>query len=188
MWGAEDWVDGTRPVEGKGRSAVEWKSTSQRHKQRVRDVFKKFRRHGQTCGVHNIAMIFLLYRLSAGRPIGGSTNTLLGASNECFYQLLGFYFDQKRDTPPSNEPNNEPTIGRSKAPLMVYTILCRWCILALPDFGHMLSVGTICLEDRVGQWEVGWCNSLGDSAWRLLQLAVEKRQVGHLSGFLHKLT
>ena len=53
-------------------------------------------------------------RLSAGRPIGGSTNTL-GASNECFYQLLGFYFDQKRDAPPSNEPNNEPTIGRTKA-------------------------------------------------------------------------
>ena len=54
-------------------------------------------------------------RLSTGRPISASTNTLGAASNECFYRLLGFYFDQKRDTPPSNEPNNEPTIGKAKA-------------------------------------------------------------------------
>ena len=46
----------------------------------------------------------------------------------------------------------------------------------------MLSVGTIRFEDigstlaeiRVGQGEVGGCTPLGDSAWRLLQLAVEK--------------
>ena len=43
----------------------------------------------------------------------------------------------------------------------------------------MLSVGAICCEDsfalaeRVGQGEVGGCTLLGDSAWRLLQLAVE---------------
>ena len=30
------------------------------------------------------------------------------------------------------------------------------------------------LAERVGQGEVGGCHSLGDSAWWLLQLAVEK--------------
>ena len=44
----------------------------------------------------------------------------------------------------------------------------------------MLSVGAICFEDssalaeRVGQGEVGGCTALGDSAWRPLQLAIEK--------------
>ena len=41
----------------------------------------------------------------------------------------------------------------------------------------MLSVGAIRFEDRfcgMGQGEVGGCTPLGDSAWRLLQLAVEK--------------
>ena len=44
----------------------------------------------------------------------------------------------------------------------------------------MLSVGAICFEDRfcasrkVGQGEVGGSTPLVDSAWRLLQLPVEK--------------
>ena len=46
------------------------------------------------------------------------------------------------------------------------------------------------LAEKVGQEEVGGCTPLGDSAWRLLQLAVEKpwsvRRVGQLSAFLHK--
>ena len=42
-------------------------------------------------------------------------------------------------------------------------------------FGRMLSVGAIhlALAERVGQGEVGGCTALADSAWRLLQLAVE---------------
>ena len=44
-------------------------------------------------------------------------------------------------------------------------------------FGHMLSVGAIsfeALEERMGQGEVGGCTALADSAWRPLQLPVEK--------------
>ena len=43
----------------------------------------------------------------------------------------------------------------------------------------MLSVGVIrfedrfCAAERVGQGEVGGCTALADSAWRLLQLAIE---------------
>ena len=55
---------------------------------------------------------FYFNRLSAGRPVSGSTDTL-GHSNESFIRLLGLYFDQKRDVPPSNEPKNVPTIGNS---------------------------------------------------------------------------
>ena len=53
-------------------------------------------------------------------------------------------------------------------------------LLALSDFGHMLSVGGICFEDRFcasrkgGTGGGGWV-PLGDSAWRLYQqLVVEK--------------
>ena len=48
------------------------------------------------------------------------------------------------------------------------------------DFGRMLPVGAICFEDRFcastkcETGEVGGCTPLGDSAWRLLQLAVQK--------------
>ena len=44
----------------------------------------------------------------------------------------------------------------------------------------MLSVGAIRFQDssalteRVGQGEMGGCTALTDSAWRLLQLAIEK--------------
>ena len=44
----------------------------------------------------------------------------------------------------------------------------------------MLSVGAICLKigsalaERVEEGEVGGCHPEGDSAWQLLQLAVEK--------------
>ena len=43
----------------------------------------------------------------------------------------------------------------------------------------MLSVGAIRFEDRllaerVGQGEVGGCTILADSAWQLLQLAIER--------------
>ena len=37
----------------------------------------------------------------------------------------------------------------------------------------VLKIGSV-LAERVGQGEVGGCTPLGDSAWRLLQLAVEK--------------
>ena len=37
----------------------------------------------------------------------------------------------------------------------------------------VLKIGSAPAQ-RVGQGEVGGCTSLGDSAWRLLQLAVEK--------------
>ena len=48
--------------------------------------------------------------------------------------------------------------------------------MASSDFGRMLSVGAIrfALAERVGQGEVGGCTALADSAWRLLQLPVEK--------------
>ena len=36
----------------------------------------------------------------------------------------------------------------------------------------ILKIGSV-LAERVGQGEVGGCTPLGDSAWRLLQLAVE---------------
>ena len=52
----------------------------------------------------------------------------------------------------------------------------------------VLKIGSA-LAERVGQGEVGGCISLGDSAWRLLQLAVEKPgqcRVGDMSAFLHK--
>ena len=37
----------------------------------------------------------------------------------------------------------------------------------------VLKIGSA-LAERVGQGEVGGCTPLGDSVWRLLQLAVEK--------------
>ena len=37
----------------------------------------------------------------------------------------------------------------------------------------VLKIGSV-LAERVGQGEVGGCTPLGDSAWRLLQLPVEK--------------
>ena len=37
----------------------------------------------------------------------------------------------------------------------------------------VLKIGSV-LAERVGLWEVGGCTALADSAWRLLQLAVEK--------------
>ena len=37
----------------------------------------------------------------------------------------------------------------------------------------VLKIGSV-LAERVGQGEVGGCTPLGDSAWRLLQLAVKK--------------
>ena len=50
--------------------------------------------------------------------------------------------------------------------------------MASSDFGRMLSVGAIqigfVLAERVGQGEVGGCTALADSAWRRLQLPVEK--------------
>ena len=51
--------------------------------------------------------------------------------------------------------------------------------MASSDFGRMLSVGAICFEDRFcasrkGGTGGGGCTALADSAWRLLQLAVEK--------------
>ena len=52
--------------------------------------------------------------------------------------------------------------------------------MASSDFGCMLSVGTIRFEvgsalvERVGQGELGGCTALADSAWRWLQLPVEK--------------
>ena len=52
----------------------------------------------------------------------------------------------------------------------------------------VLKIGSA-LAERDGQGEVGGCTPLGDSAWWLLQLGVEKpgqRRVGHLSAFLHK--
>ena len=61
----------------------------------------------------------------------------------------------------------------------------------------MLSVGAIHFEDRfctalaerVRRGEVGSCHPEGESAYQLLQLAVEKpwsSPVGHCSVFLHK--
>ena len=47
---------------------------------------------------------------------------------------------------------------------------------------YQLKIGS----ERVGQVEVGGCTPLADRAWRLLQLAVVKPWVGHLSAFLHK--
>ena len=41
----------------------------------------------------------------------------------------------------------------------------------------VLKIGSA-LAERVGQGEVGGCTALGDSAWRLLQLAVEKAWSG----------
>ena len=37
----------------------------------------------------------------------------------------------------------------------------------------VLKIGSA-LAEMMGQGEVGWCTPLGDSAWRLLQLAVER--------------
>ena len=37
----------------------------------------------------------------------------------------------------------------------------------------ILQIGSA-LAERVGQGEMGGCTPLGDSAWRLLQLAIEK--------------
>ena len=36
----------------------------------------------------------------------------------------------------------------------------------------ILKIGSV-LAERVGQGEVGGCTALGDSAWQLLQLAIE---------------
>ena len=52
-------------------------------------------------------------------------------------------------------------------------------ILVLSDFGCMLSDGAIHFEDRFctsrkGGTEGGGCTTLADSAWRRLQLPVEK--------------
>ena len=55
------------------------------------------------------------------------------------------------------------------------------------DFGHMLSVGVIHFEVRFCTCRKGGCTPLGDSAWWLLQLAVEKRDqclVGFFGYFL----
>ena len=47
-------------------------------------------------------------------------------------------------------------------------------------FGRMLTVGAVhfkegsALTERVGQEEVGGCTALADSAWRVLQLAIER--------------
>ena len=54
----------------------------------------------------------------------------------------------------------------------------------------VLKIGSAVAE-RVGQGEVGGCTPLGDSAWRLLQLAIEKAWSAldgpaHSSAFLHK--
>ena len=52
----------------------------------------------------------------------------------------------------------------------------------------VLKIGSV-LAERVEQEEMGGCTPLADSAWRLLQLAVESPGqclVGHLSAFLHK--
>ena len=52
----------------------------------------------------------------------------------------------------------------------------------------VLKIGSA-LAEMVGQGEVGGCHPEGDSAWRLLQLAVEKPWSvpgGHLSAFLHQ--
>ena len=52
--------------------------------------------------------------------------------------------------------------------------------MASSDFGRMLSVGAIRFEDRFcasrkgGTGGVGGCSALADSAWRRLQLPVEK--------------
>ena len=37
----------------------------------------------------------------------------------------------------------------------------------------VLKIGSV-LAEKVGQWEVGGCTALPDSAWRQLQLPVEK--------------
>ena len=52
----------------------------------------------------------------------------------------------------------------------------------------ILKIGSA-LTERVGQGEVGGRHPEGESAWLLLQLAVEspdQYQVGHLSAFLQK--
>ena len=52
--------------------------------------------------------------------------------------------------------------------------------MASSDFGRMLSVGAIHFEDRLcasrkgGTGGGGWVPALADSAWRRLQLPVEK--------------
>ena len=49
----------------------------------------------------------------------------------------------------------------------IWSHIISWCNL-------FLKIGSA-LAERVGQGgEVGGCHPLGDSAWRLLQLAVEK--------------
>ena len=47
---------------------------------------------------------------------------------------------------------------------------------------HVISSA---LAKRVGQWEVGGCATLGDCAWELLQLPVEKLW-SMPSAFLHE--
>ena len=55
----------------------------------------------------------------------------------------------------------------------------------------VVKIGSV-LAGRVRQREVGGCTPMGDSTWRLLQMAVEKPwpdsqcRVGHVSAFLHK--
>lgn len=109
-WRAEDWVDGTRSVEGEGRGSVEWKPTPQGHKQRVRNVVEIHRRNSQNFGRNIVTVVYNNWfrRLSAGRSVGGSTDSP-AHSNESFYRLLELYLDQKRDVPPTREPSN----GRS---------------------------------------------------------------------------
>ena len=53
-------------------------------------------------------------------------------------------------------------------------------IVVIQIWPHVISLGAIRLKmcyvlaERVGQREVGGCDPPGDSAWWLLQLAVEK--------------
>ena len=67
---------------------------------------------------------------------------------------------------------------------LLYGLFCSlttddafWCRLTLAtcyQFAQsVLRIGSA-LAERVGQGEVGGCTPLGDSAWQLLQLAVEK--------------
>ena len=71
-----------------------------------------------------------------------------------------------------------PTIGVHQR-FFLKPLNYKWWLFSLSKFGYMLSVGAIhfenrFLEERVGQEETGGCTTLGDSAWRMLQLAIEK--------------
>ena len=49
-----------------------------------------------------------------------------------------------------------------------------WCRLTLAARYQLAQSVLKIASERVGQVEVGGCTPLADSAWRLLQLAVEK--------------